>query len=670
MALQHQLAVPSNNQAYLNSHSHISLRLNDKQISPIFQCSHLDVTAGSALLPPPLIEDTLLPQSCRQDMLSSFPSQVTQLQHQENRDVRNFLDTRFSMSCNARYDLHSQATMPQRLSVEPALNIVGSTTSRLALESRMPVMLQHCVNQNFEPGMNFDDHGVLTDQVLVGKRRRSPQSHILPPPPSFPVSEHKSQVRHLLPGPQSSPIRSNPSALFHLQESQTIVTNSILQNTNAIHSHTDGSHLASFSSNDSTSIRECSNMEESDKASISPPYSDKQQISSLTSKAITISDDRAINLSLSEPASAWSNAVGFNDSKNLGRRAYEGSNSIDVNRPTSLLAGSPLDSALDSDPGNNFISGSSILDERHVIPQKIQATDRLVNLHSGSFPILSQNHQQDLLPTITSPATLPFSTASYLTSSPAFLYPTMFSSSPAVPTQLLLPAEDKTYEVLGGPGTSRAVGGNSPILHTPILVSSTRDCNLQKGKMVHYGHLENSNEKAFPLSSNDQSRSSTDAKYFKRRLSISRDFAEKGVESLPSSKNHLLLISNEDISKEEGKVKDVSILDSCPGSKGKSSHSLMDDSAISYTEHHFSHSLHRFEKSAPLLSSSTKFGLDRKYSDPELAERPAKSHVILYPKTPSASSASAQGGRSDSKSPVSRRVSEEQSDHGTVWRPY
>ncbi|RUS85120.1 hypothetical protein EGW08_007125 [Elysia chlorotica] len=646
LVIQSQLPPHSNDPGYLNSHGHISLRSNDRK-SPVFQSSHLDIGGGSAM-------DPLLPQSikehCRMDVPSSFPPQASHLQRPDSKDVRELIDARVTMSSNARYELNSQLVFPQRLSVEP----------RSKLESHVPIVLQHCFNPNYEPGMNVGDHRAFTDEIVV-KSKKGPLSDMVGPQSSLLGSrEDKSPTRHLPPGSHSPPIRPNYPAPSHLPESRTIS-----QYSNTGLNHMDGSHFTSLTSADNTFIRECSRFEESNRASPSPTYPDTHHRTYVTSKA-TISDDNAINLSLSDPTLAWNNAVGFNDSKHLARSVHEGSNMPDAHRPSALLTGSLLDGVVDSNPS----SDNSILDDRHAMPQKIQATDRLVDLYTGSFPVLSQHHHQDLLTTITTPGALPFSTAPYLTS-PSFLYPPMISSSPNVPTQLFLSADDKTYELLGGHGTTR-VSGNPLNMHTPVLVSATRDYNLQSEKVLHYNHLETSNEKTFPGGSHDQPRSLTDAKYFKRRLSISRGFEEKGVEMLGSSKNYHPMISNVDnISKEELKARNMSIHDSSQGSNGKSPHSMVGDSTLSSTESSFTHPLDRSEKPTSLLSSSTRYGLDRKFSHPELAERTSKSDIILYPMLPLASSSSSLGGRSDSsRSPVSSRGSQEQADHVTVWRPY
>ena len=638
----------------------------------MLKSSRLDIGAGAGPLPPSSIEEHLHSQNIKehrhQDILSPYLPQASQLRHQGEGEPRNLLDARVSMSLNARYELNPQVTLPSRLALEPAVNANGNTASRLALESRLPIMLQHC----YEPEVALSERGLLTDQAFSGNKRRSPL--LLPPPPSFSSSPHNNTQAALLPPPppQSPPIVSNHSNLSILQESRAIATNRIPQTVSAAnHSHINSPHLAHLSSAEINSIRERERLGTSNRAAPSPPYPDTRLRPSATSRTATLSENRAMNLSLSEPGLGWGSAFSLSDPNHLPRTVHDVSSSSDVHRPSPLVAGSLIDSRLVPDPNTNYSStGSRVPDERQAIPQTTQAVDRSLVQHSGPIPILGQHPHQDLLTTMSSPGNLPFSTAPYLTSSPSFMYPPMFSSSPAASTQLLLPAGDKTYEVLGGSGSS----GHSFNAHSQMLVSALRENSLDNGKMVHYSHLESSADRSLTFSSSDQSRSSTDAKYFKRRLSISRSFEEKSVDSLRSSKHHALYISNADsISSDEGRAGEMLVLDNRHGGGGrKSPQSMMEEGAVSIAGGHSVHHLHRLEKPVPLLSSSAaRFSLDRKYSDLELAEGVMRSDVVLYPITPSASSASSHGGRSDSsRSPVSRRGSEEQVDHVTVWRPY
>ncbi|XP_059153915.1 uncharacterized protein LOC131939550 isoform X2 [Physella acuta] len=122
-------------------------------------------------------------------------------------------------------------------------------------------------------------------------------------------------------------------------------------------------------------------------------------------------------------------------------------------------------------------------------PKPFPAGDRMtITTHSSSaghssLPVLTISSR-------TSPESL---STSFLTVSPSqllhssFYYPTFF---PQNKSQLLLPAGDKTYEILGHPK------------------------NYEKNDERNY---EKNYEKSFEII--DQSRSSTDGKYFKRRLS-------------------------------------------------------------------------------------------------------------------------------------------------------
>ncbi|GFR76852.1 Runt-related transcription factor 1 [Elysia marginata] len=664
----HELTPPPNDPMFLSSHGHASSRVNGGRESPMMRGARVDMVAGQALLAENPLHSQSISENRRQDMLSPHPSQLSsQFERQEDAEARSVLDTRISMSLNPRFELNPQVTLPSRLTLDPAVNISGSAASRLTLEPRLPITLQHCYSESLDAEVGLGEREILPDSAFAGNKRKS---HQMPPPPaSFSIS-HNIQRGHMIAASQSPPVSSGHSNLSILQESRAIATNRIPQSVaNSGLSHTDGLHLARLPSSEINFIRERERLEASNRAAPSPSYPDARYRSSTTSRAVAISENSAMNLSLTEPGLGWS--VGFSDSNHLSRNVHEVGGSSDVHRPSPVLAGSLVDSRLVLDSSSsNHTSGVRISNERQSVPQTTQATDRSLSLHSGSFPIISQHHHQDLLTTINSPGSLPFSTAPYLTSSPTFVYPPMFSSSPAASTQLLLPAGDKTYEVLGGTGTSTAIG-HSFNTHQHMLVSALRENSLENGKVVHYSHLEPNNERAFPFSSNDQSRSSTDAKYFKRRLSISRSFEEKSVEVLRSSKNHPLLISSADISGDEGRAGEMLFLDNRHVGGRKSPHPVMDDSAMSPAGSHSVHALHRLEKPVPLLSSTSRFSLDRKYSDLELAEGAMRSDVVLYPVTPSASSASSHGGRSDSsRSPVSRRSSEDQADHVTVWRPY
>lgn len=649
MGLQHELSPSPHNSTYLNSNgSGSSMTHIDSRESPTVRGTRMDMASGPALLPPPAFEDhfhsqALIVDHRRQDMGSPYaPLLSSQIDRHEGLETRGTLESRVTMSLNPRVELNPQVTLPSRLTLDPAVNI----SDRLTLESRL--MLQQRYGESLETEINMDERNILSNNAFAGHKRRSPQ--MLPPPPSFSSS------------PQNTSSHSN---LAILQESRSIVTNRIPHSVSPSSiGQIDGTSLSRLQSSDVNSIRECERLEASNRAAPSPSYSDTRYRHSATTKSVTISENSAMNLSLSEPPGLdWS--VGFSDSGHLPKPVQELTGSCDPHKNSPILTRSLADSRLMLDPVSSNLSSSSRISEvRQSIPQTSAGSDRAV--------VTGQSHHQELLATMTTPGTLPFSSAPFLTASPTFVYQPMFSASPASSAQLLLPAGEKTYEVLGGTAASL---GPSFTNHPHMLVSAFRDGDMENGKIAHFSHLETNNERAFVLSCNDQSRSSTDAKYFKRRLSVSRSFEEKGIDMLRSTRNHPLFISGADnISNESRRSGDMLMIDSRHHVvRGrKSPNSAMDDSALSHLTNHSIHPFYRLEKPVPILSSTvSRPGLDRKYSDLDLAEGAMRSDVVLYPVTPSASSASSYGGRSDSsRSPVSRRGSEEQADHVTVWRPY
>uniref|UniRef100_A0A0B6ZDN2 Uncharacterized protein n=1 Tax=Arion vulgaris TaxID=1028688 RepID=A0A0B6ZDN2_9EUPU len=144
----------------------------------------------------------------------------------------------------------------------------------------------------------------------------------------------------------------------------------------------------------------------------------------------------------------------------------------------------------------------------------------------------------------------------------------------------------------------------------------------------------------------DQSRSSTDGKYFKRRLSSSRSLEEKSYEILRPVRQ---------------------------ASEGTYYRRQLEEkfyNGRNSPRHHDPHLIPRIEKPIPIALSSRQI-FEQKMSDMDMGDVSLRSDIIHYPIAASASSASSHGGRSESsRSPISRRSSEEHSDHISVWRPY
>ncbi|GFO48610.1 runt-related transcription factor 1 [Plakobranchus ocellatus] len=689
VSFQNQLATPPLSQmllsnsanSALNNHAPLS-RITDGRASPALQGSQIHIAgpgvapSGSGYIQISSSDDQLISQSAkvhrRQEVQSSYSPHSNQIRQQDEVDSRNVLDARVTMSLNPRFELNPQIPLPSSLSLNPAINVNGSTASKLALDSRLPIMLQHCYTGPCEQELGLNERGILTDQVYIANKRRSP---LMLPPPPFTSSPSCSTQAALQPPPHPSPpLGSNHSNLSILQESRA-VANSLIPQTvaEASHNHLEGSHIALLRSSEYTSLRDRDRFEPDNRAPMSPPYADSRNRST---KAASLSEYRAINLSLSESALGWGGAsLSLIDSNHPIKTFQETTFNPDVYRPSPLVAGSLVDSRLVSDI-NSSDNSVRLSEDRQIIPQVVQATtDRSLTQNSTPFPFLGQHHS-DLITTLSSQGSLPFTTAPFLTSSPPFLHPQVFSSAPTTSSQLLLPAGDKTYEVLGG---SAGISTYSRTSHQQMVVPAIRDNSLENGKNLHYIHQGSGSDRVGIASTHDQSRSSTDAKYFKRRLSVSRSFEEKNIDTLRPYKYHSSLIPNgENIPSDHGR-REFQDRENDGDFKThigrRKSPQLIEDSGVPYTVSHGVHQPHRLEKPVPLtassISSSSRYSLDRKYSELEFSEGAMRSDVVLYPATTSASSASSHGGRSDSsRSPVSRRGSEEHVDHATVWRPY
>ncbi|CAG5117807.1 unnamed protein product, partial [Candidula unifasciata] len=142
------------------------------------------------------------------------------------------------------------------------------------------------------------------------------------------------------------------------------------------------------------------------------------------------------------------------------------------------------------------------------------------------------------------------------------------------------------------------------------------------------------------------SRASADDKYFKRRLSVSRSLEEKSYLALKPVRQ----ASDEVCDRQRF------------GDRLHSQYQHLKNAETTNSR--------RLEKHLPISLPSWHV-FDRKIVDLDMADMSLRSDVIHYPIAASVSSASSHGCRSDSsRSPLSRRSSEEHYENISVWRPY
>lgn len=185
----------------------------------------------------------------------------------------------------------------------------------------------------------------------------------------------------------------------------------------------------------------------------------------------------------------------------------------------------------------------------------------------------------------------------------SFIYPNIF---PHNSSQIIVPARDKAFDVL-------------------------TEANSYEDKCYTIFN---------------QSRSSTERNYFKRRLSSSRSLEEKPQQVIKPVRQ-----ASDDVCDRHG--------------LGERLHSK-----YQYLKNPETATNRRLEKPIPISLPSWHV-FDRKMVDIDMADVALRSDVIHYPVAASVSSASSHGCRSDSsRSPLSRRSSEEHYEHISVWRPY
>ncbi|CAG5134198.1 unnamed protein product [Candidula unifasciata] len=461
-------------------------------------------------------------------------------------------DGQVAVPLNVRYELSPQTS---RIPLESSTCLTLSTTSRFALESRLPILLQR-----FSNGVDIPLHDSRhSEQLYTAEINLQPSSQIL----------------------QLSTGNSNLAIL----EDNRIVSSSHLSDNRRMHA---GSMLEPHSMQALSLAPQVNGRETNRHASEYENRVIMEHPSDLRAaltfhghhSATRPSSENAINLSMSDGHGI---DTGFSASDNHSRVLQESKNDTHPNITASSLH-------------DSRVLNSRHLDER--VPQSMQSRSPV----RASFPLLSH---PDYINNGTTPVTLSFS--SYITPSPthlsnSFIYPQMLSQNSHHHTS----PGDKSYEILG----------------------------------QHPDFDDKSYE------SPSQSRSSTDGKYYKRRLSSSRSLEEKSFEVLRPVRQ---------------------------ASDGMFDRRQMEDKF--YNGHgpprlSDPHVIHRIEKPIP-ISLSSRHILERKISDLEMGDLSLRSETIHYPMTASASSVSSHGGRSDSsRSPVSRRSSDEHSDHISVWRPY
>lgn len=478
--------------------------------------------------------------------------------HHLREEIPASLDRQLAVPLNVRYEISPPTSLSSRIPLESSACLTLSTTSRFALESRLPIMLQR-----FPNGVDIP----LRD-------------------PRHPEQLYTTEI-NLLPSSQilQSPAGSSNLAIL---EDNRVVSAHPLSDNRRIHA---GSILETHSMK-SLSLAPASevNGRETNRH-LSGGYENRDIIEHPSDLRATVSihghhtgarscSENAINLSMSDGHGLDS---GFSVSDGHARVLQESNSDTHPNITVASLH-------------DSRVLASRQLDERVTLSMQPRSPVR------ASFPLLAHS---DYINSGATPVTLSFS--SYITPSPnhlpnSFIYPQMLSQN----SQHHTPG-DKTYEILGQP-------------------HDFDDKNYE----VH-----------------NHSRSTTDGKYFKRRLSTSRSLEEKSFEVLRPVRQ---------------------------ASDGLFDRRQMEEKFYNGhgpPRHSDAHGIHRIEKPIPISFSSRNM-LERKISDLDMNDVSLRAEIIQYPITASASSVSSHGGRSDSSRspPVSRRSSEEHSDHISVWRPY
>ncbi len=221
----------------------------------------------------------------------------------------------------------------------------------------------------------------------------------------------------------------------------------------------------------------------------------------------------------------------------------------------------------------------------------IQDGESLSTMQQGPVPLALMPHP-DLMPSLNTIPPSYFSTSTSRVPT-GILYPNIYSQNS---TQLLVPSGEKTYEVIG----------NNPL-----------DKDFRKPP------------------NNDQPRSLTDAKYFKRKLSFSKSIEDKPYDA-PCS-----VYQTHDGLHDNRHVADKYAPRLSPGR------------------------MPRIEKPIP-VSFSTRGLVDKNV----LMDLDATSRQDLMPYRMNGSVTSSIASPESSMSSYSRRGSDEQPDHISVWRPY
>lgn len=491
--------------------------------------------------------------------------------HHLNEESQAALDGKMTLPLNARYELNPHINLSSRIPLETTACLTLGTSSRLTLESRLPIMIPRYANG---ADASLRDPR-LHDQLYATEINLRSSTQVMSRPPSNSNLAILEESRALTGA--------------HLADNRLVHVGSLMDNGRSLLDSNSGRSLLESNNGRSLSLVPVSETSGRDfgrhlssdleNQVIMSHHSDLRvslPIHGHQSGSRSYSENQAINLTMSE-----SNMIenGFPIPSSHARVLQEASTGLHQSIPSLSLH----DRAL-----------TRQVDERVAVSAQPRSP-----VHT-SIPLLSHSDFLNSGGTI--------SLSSYIARSPThlsttFIYPQILQQNSS---HLHASAGDKTYEVLGQP----------------------RDYEEQGYKVL------------------DQSRSSTDGKYFKRRLSSSRSLEEKSYEILRPVRQA------SDGTYDRRQIEDKFHY-------GRSSPRHMDP-----------HSNHRIEKPIPIALASRHI-LDRKMLDIEMGDVSFRTDVIHYPIAASASSASSHGGRSDSsRSPISRRSSEDHSDHISVWRPY
>ncbi|XP_005104038.1 uncharacterized protein LOC101858797 isoform X2 [Aplysia californica] len=550
--LGHDLQLPP---PPVESSSHLGapvLLYSDGRHSPVHGVPTSIVSNGL----PPLVYNGGQRSSPPKDAIDSrrmgpedYRSSVTQNGHMAEEESQH-LERRVSLSLSARCELNHHMTLPSRVTFDSSSRLTFDSSSRFSVDpSQLPIML----------------HTSGSDIPLKDR---------------------------LIPEPIYSDKR-NPSLSLAPQPHVTSVSNSnfgILEESRAISLPESASALAVYSKeSDPSAVRHLTKS--------SQDASRRLAISSESRLPVDHLSDRGVGNLQSHPLFQAGSSFPDAHAMNLSLCNMRGLE-FGMTRSDCPPRGLP-------ETGN---PGVSLHDSHSLSSLPLQDREGLPTLprspgHHASFSVLTH---QDLMPSLNPPNSIALS-ASYLSSSPTRVLPTGFIYPPShiysqSPPQLLVPAGEKTYEIIG---------------HTTAGEERKNE-----------GH--------------DLSRSSTDGKYFKRRLSLSSGIEEKPYKVLRSV-YHV----------NEG------LFDPQPYH--------FDDK---YNGRQSPPHIPRIEKPIP-VSFSTRHLVERKMMMDIDTINTSRHELRHYPMTASVSSSvSPPEGRSESShSPLSRKGSEEHAER-SVWRPY